>query len=89
MDLDWWQNFVSAQYFYDKRTEFDQILYMHRYWKELGDFCKMAAGLWLFIDVDLDFYVHLSFLQHEKRCSGTLVRSSENLSYAIIYVCGQ
>ena len=40
--------------------------------------CKAAAELWPLIDVDWEFdyfYAHLVFLQHEKPCSGAIVRS--------------
>ena len=39
MALDKCQNFVSAQYLENKWTEFDQILYTHQYWQDLGWDC--------------------------------------------------
>ena len=67
----------------------NQILYMHWYWPDLGDFLQ----LWVFIDVDWDFYAHLAFLQHEKGNSRAIVRSSDNsslnfLSAAILILVG-
>ena len=48
-------------------------------------FYKLAAELWALIDVDLDFYAHLAFLQNEKRCSVAIVRSSDNSSFNLAY----
>ena len=42
MALDWCQNFVSAQYFEIKWTEFHQILYMHLYWQDLHWDCYLS-----------------------------------------------
>ena len=39
MALDRCQNFDSAQYLESQWTEFDQILYTHLYWQDLGWDC--------------------------------------------------
>ena len=52
-----------------------------------GIFCKLVAELWPYVDVDWDFYAHLAFLQHKKRCSRAIVRSSDNSSLSWNAVC--
>ena len=72
MALDLYQNFVSAQYLENKWIEFHQILYMqimHLYWQNRGWDCYLSLAL-------------DCFLQHEKRCSGAIVRFSDNSSFA-------
>ena len=53
MALDLCQNFVSTQYLESKWTEFDQTLYNHWYWQDLGSDCfsqicnTESVGPWL------------------------------------------